>query len=218
MAFSGDYMSVDINKIVLRLANENDAEVLALIYKPYVENTAVSFEYDAPNITQFAKRISDKLKEYPFIVAEYKGEVVGYTYASEFLPRPAYKHSVETTLYIKQGFHGKGIGKKLYLALEEVLKIQNVISLNACIAFADSPDDSLNNNSMTFHSKMGYRYVGRFNASGYKFNRFYDMIWMEKLIAKPAVPYDDFIPFPKIFIDAERILAENNTFYNKTVN
>ena len=57
MAFSGDYMSVDINKIVLRLANENDAEVLALIYKPYVENTAVSFEYDAPNITQFAKRI-----------------------------------------------------------------------------------------------------------------------------------------------------------------
>lgn len=218
MAFSGDYMSIDVINVKLRFATINDDEALASIYKPYVENTAISFEYIAPNSDEFRMRIESKLREYPFIVAEYSGEIIGYTYASEFLPRPAYKHSVETTLYIKQGFHRSGLGKRLYTALEDVLRIQNVISLNACIAFADEPDDILNNNSMTFHSKMGYRYVGRFNASGYKFNRFYDMIWMEKLIAKPAVPYNDFIPFPKIFIDAERVLAENNTFYNKTVN
>ncbi len=211
-------MANSVNNINLRIATIYDARALASIYKPYVEKTAVSFEYVAPDVDEFRARISAKLREYPFIVAEFSGEIIGYTYASEFLPRPAYKHSVETTLYVKQGFHCKGVGKKLYTALEELLKLQNVISLNACIAFADFPDDTLNNNSMMFHSKMGYRYVGRFNASGYKFDRFYDMIWMEKLLVEPQAPFDDFIPFSEIFDQAEGVLTEINGFYNKTVN
>ncbi len=199
------------NKLFLRLAKPEDAEVISLIYKPYVENTAVSFEYTPPDKDEFIKRIEEKIKEYPFIVAEYNGKVAGYCYASQFMPRPAYKHSVETTVYIKDGFNGNGIGRSLYLALEKLLSLQNVISLNACIACADIPDETLNNNSMMFHSKMGYRYVGRFNASGYKFGRFYDMIWMEKLIIEPKAPVPDFIPFPEILDEALQILSEVNS-------
>lgn len=202
--FKGDFM----NDFTLRLVRLSDAKALADIYKPFVENTAVSFEYVAPDTAEFERRISEKTKKYPYIVAQCKGEVVGYAYVSEFLPRPAYQHSVETTLYIKEGYHGKGIGKSLYSALESILKLQNVLSLNACIACAEKEDETLNNNSMHFHSKMGYRYVGRFNASGYKFGRFYDMIWMEKLISDVTAPFDDFIPFEAISAEAEKILSE----------
>jgi len=212
VAFLGDFMNNQIKGINIRLVRLSDAQALSLIYKPYVENTAISFEYTAPDSKEFERRISEKVNNYPYIVAELSDEVVGYCYASEFLPRPAYMHSVETTLYIKEGFHGKGIGKILYSALESLLRLQNVLSLNACIACADVPDETLNNNSMLFHSKMGYRYVGRFNASGYKFGRFYDMIWMEKLISPVSIPFEEFLPFSDILPDAERILSENYCF------
>ncbi len=216
--FLGDYMNTHRNNIILRLVRNSDAEALSQIYRPYVENTAVSFEYTAPDAKEFENRIIQKSREYPYIVAEYGGEIAGYCYASQFLPRPAYKHSVETTLYIKKELHGRGIGRTLYNALERLLKLQNVLSLNACIAYADLPDETLNNDSMTFHSKMGYRYVGRFNASGYKFARFYDMIWMEKLISHPVEPFGEFVVFSEVLTEAEQILSEINGFNNKTVN
>lgn len=197
--------------IFLRLVKLEDAETLAQIYKPYVENTAVSFEYTAPDKAEFERRIKEKISTYPYIVAEYDGEIVGYCYASKFLPRPAYIHSVETTVYIKKDFHRGGVGKTLYLALEKLLALQNVISLNACIACADKDDETLNNNSLHFHSAMGYRYVGRFNASGYKFGRFYDMVWFEKLIAEPVAPFGEFIPFSQLLSEAQAVLSEINS-------
>ena len=197
--------------ISLRLVKLEDAETLAQIYKPYVENTAVSFEYTPPDKAEFERRIKEKISTYPYIVAEYDGEIVGYCYASKFLPRPAYIHSVETTVYIKKDFHRGGVGKTLYLALEKLLALQNVISLNACIACADKDDETLNNNSLHFHSVMGYRYVGRFNASGYKFGRFYDMVWFEKLIAEPVAPFDEFIPFYQLLNEAQAVLSEINS-------
>ena len=207
-----------MSNITLRLATSEDAEALSFIYKPYVEETAISFEYTAPDKDEFSKRISEKLEKYPFIVAEYDEDVVGYAYCSEFLPRPAYIHSVESSVYVKRGMSGKGIGGLLCRALEDLLKMQNVLSVNACIAVTDASDETLNNNSMFFHSALGYRYVGRFNASGYKFGRFYDMIWMEKFILKPHAPFPNFIPFPEIVDRANKYLAEINSGYNKTVN
>lgn len=204
--------------ITLRAATVQDAEALSLIYKPYVENTAISFEYAAPDKDEFSRRISHKLDKYPFIVAELDGELVGYAYCSEFLPRPAYIHSVESSVYVKKGMTGKGIGRILCKALEDLLKMQNVLSINACIAVTDTPDETLSNNSMIFHSAMGYRYVGRFNASGYKFGRFYDMIWMEKILTEPKEPFPDFIPFSQIIDIARKYLDEINRGYNKTVN
>lgn len=195
------------DNLLIRLVKPEDAYSLAEIYSPYVEKTAISFEYTAPDEKEFLSRITKKCNEYAFVVAEYCGEIAGYAYASEFLPRPAYKHSVETTVYIKESLRGKGIGSKLYKVLEGLLKIQNVLSMNACIAVTSSPDNTLTNASVDFHSRCGFRYVGCFNYSGYKFNRFYDMIWMEKLISAPAEPFDEFLPFSSIKGEAEVFLS-----------
>ncbi len=194
--------------INIRLVTPEDALVLSEIYRPYVENTAISFEYIAPDESEFRQRINSKSGEYPFLVAEYEGEVAGYAYASAFLPRPAYKHSVETTIYLRQDLKGKGIGRKLYEALSELLRMQNVLSMNACIAVTSKPDSTLTNASADFHSHMGFRYVGIFNSSGYKFGRFYDMIWMEKLILTPTEPFADFVPFSEIKAKANRFLSD----------
>lgn len=193
--------------LVLRIAEPDDAEALSFIYKPYVEQTAVSFEYEAPDEDEFKRRIADKLNNYPFIVAVYRGEVVGYTYASAFLPRPAYQHSVETSLYVRTDFRGNKIGSSLYNMLEKILKRQNVLSLNACIAYTEQPDPFLDNASVLFHRKMGFRQAGRFCASGYKFDRFYDIVWMEKHISEPITPFDSFIPFKVIRPEAEALLS-----------
>ena len=197
----------DNKNVNLRLASVEDASALSVLYKPFAEDTAVSFEYVAPDKDEWEEKIREKTQVYPFIIAEVEGVVAGYAYASPFINRPAYCHSVEVTLYISQNYWGIGIGRKLYTALEALLRLQNVLSANACIAVPDAPDERLNNNSMLFHAKMGYRYVGYFNASGYKFDRFYNMIWMEKLLFEPKAPFPDFVPFAKIADRAEEILS-----------
>lgn len=116
-----------MNDIVIRTASTQDAAELMQIYKPYVENTAVSFEYDAPDTDEFEARIENIMKKYPYIVASSDGEIVGYAYASAFKERKAYDWAVETTIYIKSGYKGKGIGKRLYLALYDMIWMEKII-------------------------------------------------------------------------------------------
>lgn len=179
----------------IRPVCENDAEELNSIYAPYVENTAVSFEYDVPTVDEFRKRIRNTLTEYPYLAAVEGGEILGYAYASAFHERAAYKHSSELSIYIKPSAHGREIGRQLYTELEEILKKQNVYRVYACIAAAENEDEFLTSDSEKFHRKMGYRTVGRHEKCGYKFGRWYDVIWMEKVLAEipdnplPFVPY-----------------------------
>lgn len=187
-----------MDNIEIRIASPDDAEQLLEIYRPYVENTAISFEYGVPDVDEFCNRIINTLKKYPYLVAVLNGEIVGYTYASAFKERAAYDWAVETTIYLKNGFAKKGIGKLLYLNLEAILKRQNVTNMNACIAYAEKNDEYVNDNSMKFHEHMGYRFVGRFNMCGYKFNRWYDMIWMEKIIGEHKKNQRKFIPFENL--------------------
>lgn len=191
----------------IEVAKETDAQELLEIYRPYVEETAVSFEYDVPGADEFARRIADILEKYPYIVARLNSELVGYAYAATFRPRAAYDWSVETTIYIKRGFNGLGIGRKLYECLEELLKKQNILNANACIAFIDydkfnadgsSPDIHLDNNSYEFHKHMGYSLVGTFHNSGYKFDTWYDMIWMEKILGEHTKKQLKVIPFREL--------------------
>ena len=110
--------------ITLRKATPNDGDSLAKIYQHYVEDTAVTFEYVAPTGKEFAERIAHKTEKYPFIVAEEDGRPVGYAYASEYRERAAYSWDVETSVYVDVDHRGRGIGKKLYAALEKLLKAQ----------------------------------------------------------------------------------------------
>lgn len=166
----------------IRQAQTDDAESILQIYAPYVINTAVTFEYDVPSIEVFEKRIETTLKHYPYIVAEDEDTVVGYAYAGLFKERAAYSRCVETSIYVKTGEHGKGIGKALYAELEEQLKKQGILNVNACISWSDSPNKYLSRQSPQFHARLGYTECARFHNCGYKFGRWFDMIWMEKMI------------------------------------
>ncbi len=166
----------------IRVATKQDAKALLDIYSTYVDNTAITFEYTVPTLEEFAERISVTLQKYPYLVAEHNGVIIGYAYANAFKTRAAYDWSVETTIYMNKDYQSMGVGKLLYDRLEEILAKQGILNLNACIAYAEIEDEYLTKGSVSFHEKLGYKLVGRFHKSGYKFNRWYDMIWMEKHI------------------------------------
>lgn len=172
--------------IMIRTASPNDAVQLLEIYTPYVRDTAVSFEYDIPAVEEFSARIENTLKKYPYFVAEADGEIVGYTYAGPFKVQAAYNRAVETTIYVKMGKRRAGIGVKLYERLEGALKEQGILNLNACIAYTETNDAHLTNDSVLFHEKLGYQMVAHFHKCGYKFQHWYDMVWMEKMIGEHA--------------------------------
>ena len=175
----------------LRPAVPADAEPLLAIYAPYVINTAVTFEYVVPSLEEFTARIQHTLERYPYLVAESNGELLGYAYASAFKERAAYDWSVETSIYVRQDLHRGGIGKALYLALEEALKRQHIINVNACIAYP-------NPESIAFHEHLGYKTVAHFTQCGYKQGHWYDMIWMEKMLAPHPAQPQPIIPFSEI--------------------
>lgn len=184
--------------ITLRPATPEDAGALLEIYRPYVENTAITFEYTVPTLAEFTQRVQGTLEKFPYLVAQQGGELLGYAYAGPFHPRAAYQWAVEVTIYLRQDQRGNGLGRRLYEALEELLRAQHVLSCYACIAYPEQEDEYLTQASVRFHGKLGYTQVGRFHQCGYKFGRWYDMVWMEKRLAGPLTPPPPLIPFPEL--------------------
>ena len=168
----------------IRSAKPEDAPVLLKIYAPYVRETAITFEYDVPTEAEFARRISETLKKYPYLVLEEGGVAVGYAYAGTFKARAAYDWAVETTVYLRRDARRKGYGKALYTALEEDLKRRHFLNAYACITWAEQEDEYLTHASPRFHERMGYHLCGTFRKCGYKFGCWYDMIWMEKWLGE----------------------------------
>lgn len=168
--------------MILRDARSEDAEQLLAIYAPYVARTAISFELVVPEVDEFRARIVSTQANYPYLVAEEEGVILGYAYAGVFKARAAYSHCVETTVYVREDSHGRGIGRMLYKALECRLRQQGIRNLNACITWIDEPDEYLTHASPKFHERLGFKQVAHFHRCGHKFGRWYDMIWMEKLL------------------------------------
>ncbi len=174
----------------IRSAQPADAAALLAIYAPYVEQTAVTFDYETPTLTVFTRRMAETLNKYPYLVLEDEGGIQGYACAGVFKDRAAYDWAVETTIYIRLDAHGKGYGRALYTALEEELKDRGFLNAYACIAYSEREDETLTKASVRFHERMGYALCGTFRQCGYKFGRWYDMVWMEKMLgehgAKPV--------------------------------
>lgn len=169
--------------IEIRTVTSEDAERLLEIYSYYVKNTAISFEYDIPSLEEFRERIVNISKKYPYICAIADEKIIGYAYAGVFHEREAYRHSVELSIYVDLERRRGGCGRALYAALEERLKNQGIKNLYACIAVPPKKaDEYLTFDSMKFHKKMGYKIAGHFHSCGIKFDRWYDMIYMEKLL------------------------------------
>ena len=170
--------------VLIREATADDAQRLLEIYAYYVESTAITFEYDVPSVEEFRGRIERIKTRYPYLVIEKNGIIKGYAYAGVFKDRAAYDRSCEMTIYLERGSSGEGLGRKLYEALEEALRNQGILNLYACIGYPDVPDENLDYNSAQFHEHLGYSKVGTFHQCGYKFGRWYSMIWMEKMIGE----------------------------------
>ena len=165
----------------IRRAVPADAAALLNIYAPYVRETAITFEYAVPSEQEFAARIEKTLERYPYLLAENEDGVCGYVYAGPFHQRPAYDWSVETSIYVDRTCRKKGLGRLLHDALLQALSAQGILNLYACIAVPHGETDPyLDRNSLRFHEHMGYRLVGTFDQCGYKFHRWYDMVFMER--------------------------------------
>ena len=175
----------------IRVVSPADAPELLAIYAPYVTDTTISFEYVPPSLEEFEGRIKDILKRYPYLAAVRDGEILGYAYAAPFHHRAAYDWSVETSIYVRRDRRQGGLGRALYLALEEALRRQGVQNLNACITWPN-PD------SVAFHQKMGYREVAHFSRCGFKLGQWLDVIWMEKMLGDHPTPPQPFVPFPQL--------------------
>lgn len=165
-------MENPLAKKLIRLATPDDYKAIHSIYAPYITNTTVTFEYEAPTVDEFAQRLTAIAQTYPILVLELDGLMVGYAYATAFKPRAAYQWTAETVIYLHPDCGGNGLGQALYGALIEVLKLQGITQGVGVIT-------AENEASVIFHRKMGYRDSARLEKIGYKFGRWLDVVWMQ---------------------------------------
>lgn len=174
--------------IEIRNAGLSDAERLLEIYDYYVKNTAITFECTTPSLEEFKARMEKVMRRYPYLVVLENGVIKGYACAGPFVGREAYDRSCETTIYLDRDSKKRGMGRMLYEALEAALYEMGVLNLYACIGYPETEDEYLTRNSAGFHKHLGYEKVGEFHKCGYKFGRWYSMIWMEKIIGEHKIP------------------------------
>lgn len=170
---------------MLRLAREDDLPQMLAIYAPYVETTTWSFEYQVPSFAVFRERFRDITRQFPWLVWEEAGEILGYAYGSApFGSREAYAWCAESSIYLRQDVRGRGLGRRLCLALEALLTLQGYHLLYALVT-------SENTASQAFHQRMGYAPRAQFPGCGYKLGRRVGVIWYEKQL--------DFVESPSNF-------------------
>ena len=184
--------------LLIRIAKEDDAEELLKIYSYYVKNTAITFEQKVPSLEEFSNRIKETLINYPYLVAIVDGKIIGYIYASRFRTRESYICSAATSIYIEKSYQRKGIGKKLYSELCNILLKQNITNVYAGTADPIEEDEYLTHNSEYFHKSMGFEIVAKYNKCAIKFGKWYNLIEMEKIIGEHSNQQKDFIPFKSL--------------------
>ena len=184
--------------LLIRIAKEDDAEELLKIYSYYVKNTAITFEQKVPSLEEFTNRIKETLINYPYLVAIVDGRIIGYIYASRFRTRESYICSAATSIYIEKSYQRKGIGKKLYSELCNILLKQNITNVYAGAADPIEEDEYLTHNSEYFHKSMGFEIVAKYNKCAIKFGKWYNLIEMEKIIGEHSNQQKDFIPFKSL--------------------
>lgn len=170
----------------IRTATIQDAAAILDVYAPYVRDTAITFEYEVPDVHEFQARITNTLRKYPYLVAERYGSIVGYAYAGTFKDRAAYDHSCELSIYVRPTVQGRGLGRELYETLTKQLRAMGIENLYACVSYPEVEDEYLTLDSVRFHEHLGFEICGRFHKCGRKFGRWYDMVWMEKFIGPHA--------------------------------
>lgn len=165
-----------------------DADSVLRIYQPYIENTAITFEYTLPELSDWGNRIETITKDYPWLVVEWNHKIVGYAYAAKHRDRIAYSWDAEVSVYIQEGFQGKGLATLLYEKLLGILKLQGFVNVYAIIT-------SPNPKSEKFHEAFGFYDVGKFHKSGFKFGKWFDTRWMQLHIGEHNEKPSEIISF-----------------------
>lgn len=187
----------------IRLATIQDAKEILNIYRPYIKDTCITFEYEVPSLGEFTQRIRDISREYPYLVCEIDGRVVGYAYAHRQLARAAYQWNAELSVYVDQAYVGHKIGGALYGALLEILACQNVQNVYGLVT-------SPNPGSQRLHEKFGFGIMGVCKDTGYKNGKWHDVIWFEKKIGPHSVPPKPFEPVDGLAVSLIKRITESH--------
>ena len=175
---------------MIRLATINDSKNLLKIYSQYID-TAITFECKLPTKEEFEKRISDITKDYPYLVYEENGEILGYAYGHKQREREAYQWNAELSVYLDESCTSKGLGKKLYCILIEILKVQGIRNVYGAVTVPNKKSEGL-------HLGLGFKSLGIFHNTGYKNNKWHDVEWFEKQIMEYNIDPAPFISISKI--------------------
>ena len=176
----------------IRPATVDDASRLAAIYDPVVRDTAVSFELEPPGPVEMARRIDEVTDTHPWLVSEDGATILGYAYARRFAERPAYRWSVETTIYVGDGHRGRGVGLALYATLLSLAEMWGFASAYAGTALPNPASESL-------HRSVGFSLIGVFPRAGRKMGKWHDVAWWHRPLSDadpprpPAPPPQDVV-------------------------
>jgi L-amino acid N-acyltransferase YncA len=165
-----------VTRLAVRDAELADAAACAAIYRPYVLETAITFEMTPPDAAQMRARIEGAQQAHAWLVAEASGHVVGYAYGGAFRSRPAYRYACEVSIYLETGLRRTGAGRTLYAALLERLTDQGYFTALGGITV---PNEA----SLGLHAALGFEPVGTYRRVGWKFDRWHDVAWTQRALA-----------------------------------
>jgi phosphinothricin acetyltransferase len=166
---------VTMSNTRIRMATLEDAPAILTIYEPYILKTAITFEYEPVPLDIFVERMRSVMKQFPWLVYEEEGKILGYAYCARFKERAAFDWDCECTVYIDESAHRKGIATALYNQLFDLVKEQGYYTIYALITYTHESSTQL-------HKKFGFTEVGVYQKTGYKMGRWWDLLVMEKRI------------------------------------
>lgn len=186
--------------MIIRFATPDDSSALLKIYAQYIK-TPVTFECALPAEEEFSKRIGNISKCYPYLVCEKNGSIVGYAYANRHMVREVYQWNAELSVYLDPSFTSRGLGKKFYRILMEILKLQGVKTVYGCITAPNAKSEAL-------HAGLGFKVLGTYHNAGYKNGKWHDVVWFEKAIAQYDSPPKPIVPINHIREDQLQIIIK----------
>ena len=175
----------------IRLATPHDAEAVQTIYAPYC-HTPISFEAGPPGVEEMRGRLAKVLAQFPWLLCADGAEVVGYAYATPHRERAAYRWSVDTSVYVRQGRQLRGVGRALYTSLLAVLPLQGYVNAYAGVTLPNPA-------SVGLHEALGFQPVGVYRQVGFKCGAWQDVAWWQLALREP-----DPEPSPPLDLDAIR--------------
>ena len=185
---------------MIRIATEADIPAILDIYAPYILHTTATFEYTVPSLAEFTVRFRRITAQFPWLVWEEQGKILGYAYGSAPYDRAAYQWSGELSIYLAPDAQRRGIGKKLYAAAEKILWLQGYRMIYAIIT-------EENKGSLAFHQRLGYQTRAVFPGCGLKFDRWLGVVWMEKAADSVEIPSNSPLPWHCI-VENDRKLCD----------